>query len=79
MTAETDSWNDTLHILIRTNWWFFIFEGITLTLASLVLLIGIIKSPKREKDPLYIVIVFFMVLYGIFETPLNAVFLLNEL
>ena len=47
--------------------------------CSLVLLMSILCSPNRSKDPLYIIIVVLMLLYGIFETPLNAVFLLNEI
>ena len=79
MSDATETWKHHLKVMNKTNWWFFIFEGITLSVTSLALLLAIIKSPKREKDPLYIIIVFFMLLYGIFETPLNAVFLLNEL
>ena len=62
----------------RVNYWFFIVEGTALTTASCVLLYSIFKSPNREKDKVYIIIVVLMLLYGIVETPLNAVFLINE-
>ena len=75
---EIDLWDSRVAIAKRANWWFFIFEGLALSVASLVLLFALTNHANHSKDRIYILIVGFMFLYGVFETPLNAVFLLNE-
>ena len=78
MANTTETWQTRVNVMNKVNWYFFIFEGLALFIVSFFLLISILKSPLREKDPLYILIVVFMLFYGIFETPLNAEFLVNE-
>ena len=78
-SSDVDIWVHKVKIMKRINYCFFIFEGIALCAASLVLFYYLCKGRNREKDKIYLLIVGFMFLYGVFITPLSAVFLLNEL
>ena len=48
-------------------------------MTSLYVLVRILRDKNRDKDFIYITLVILMLLYGIFQTPLDAVFLQDQM